>query len=153
MGDSEYIAQGVILGGIHHKTYDESPPRDHEGFFRRVIFALAAATLVFSLSVTAQTKPPGSCTPWPTCKDGGGGSGDVPAFFETCATLDQWTVTGKWSTSKGQCSAKNTDAARSMVTANAIDLSGAAEAQLSYTYRIQNADPGEYMEIACTYFN
>jgi hypothetical protein len=35
-----------------------------------------------------------------------------------------------------------------MVTSNNIDLSGAFDAHLSYEYRIENAGPGDYMEIS-----
>lgn len=49
------------------------------------------------------------CDPWPVCKDGGDGSGDTVAFSETCKNLKQWVVTGNWTTSRGECSAKNTD--------------------------------------------
>jgi hypothetical protein len=96
----------------------------------------------------ADAKPPGSCEPWPECKDGDDGSGEAPAFSENCQNLNQWTVTGNWSVSRGECSAKNTDAEHIMVTTSNIDLSGALEAHLSYKYRIENADVGEYMSIS-----
>ena len=94
--------------------------------------------------------PPGSCEPWPDCKGDDGGSEDGAVFSENCRTLDQWDVTGNWTTSHGECVAKNTDGAHAMVTAGTIDLSGAAEAQLSYKYRIDNADEGEYMRISAS---
>jgi hypothetical protein len=97
---------------------------------------------------TTDAKPPGSCDPWPDCKEGDDGSGDAPAFSENCQNLNQWTVTGNWSVSRGECSAKNTDAEHIMVTTSSIDLSGALEAYLSYKYRIDNADVGEYMSIS-----
>jgi hypothetical protein len=97
---------------------------------------------------TTDAKPPGSCDPWPDCKEGDDGSGDAPAFSENCQNLNQLTVTGNWSVSRGECSAKNTDAEHIMVTTSSIDLSGALEAYLSYKYRIDNADVGEYMSIS-----
>jgi hypothetical protein len=61
--------------------------------------------------------------------------------------LNQWVVTGNWTTSRGECSAKNTDTEHWMTTAADINLSGAFEAQLSYKFRIKNAGPGEYLKI------
>jgi len=114
----------------------------------RAIFLVATLTLIIGVLGSAEATPPGACEPWPECKGGDDGSGDAPAFSETCKDLTQWTVTGNWSVSRGQCSAKDTDAEHFMVTANNIDLSGAFEAHLSYKYRIENADLGEFMRIS-----
>ncbi|MCZ6446760.1 MAG: hypothetical protein O6831_00810, partial [Alphaproteobacteria bacterium] len=97
---------------------------------------------------SADAKPAGACDPWPGCNNGGDESGDGATFTENCKGLAQWTVIGTWSISKGECSAKNTDAEHFMVTATDIDLSGALEATLSYKYRIKNADFGEFMNIS-----
>ena len=115
---------------------------------------LFAATLTLFIGVingvagSARATPPGACEPWPACKEGDDGSGEAPAFSETCNDLTQWTVTGNWSVSKRECSAKNTDAEHFMVTATDIDLSAALEAHLSFDYRIENADPGEFMKVS-----
>ena len=114
----------------------------------RAIFIITALTLLIGVLGSADAKPPGSCEPWPECKEGDDGSGDAPAFSDICKNLNQWTVTGNWSVSRGECSVKNTDAEHVMVTATDIDLSGALEAHLSYKYRIENADIGEFMRIS-----
>ena len=114
----------------------------------RAIFFIATVTLIASFLGSADAGPPGSCTPWPDCKEGDDGSGDALAFSEACTDLTQWTVTGKWSVSRGKCSAKNTDGEHFMVTATNIDLSGALEAHLSYEFAIENADLGESMKIS-----
>ncbi len=114
----------------------------------RAIFIITALTLLIGVLGSADAKPPGSCEPWPECKDGDDGSGDTSTFSENCKNLNQWTVTGNWSVSRGECSVKNTDAEHVMVTATDIDLSGALEAHLSYKYRIENADIGEFMRIS-----
>ncbi len=113
----------------------------------RTFFFVAAVTLIIGVPSSADAGPPGSCVPWPGCKDGGDGSGDTAAFSENCKNLTQWAVTGNWATSRGECSAKNTDTEHLMTTATEIDLSGAFEAQLSYKFRIKNAGPGEYLKI------
>ena len=90
----------------------------------RAIFIIMALTLVIGVPGSVDAKPPNSCEPWPGCKDGGdgsgdgssGGSGDAPAFSDNCRNLNQWSVTGNWSDSKGECSAKNTDEEHFMVT-------------------------------------
>ncbi len=114
----------------------------------RAIFIITALTLLTGVPGSVDAKPPGSCQPWPECKEGDDGSGDGSAFSENCRGLGQWTVTGNWSVSRGECSAKNTDAEHVMVTAADIDLSGALEAHLSYKYRIENADTDEFMIIS-----
>ncbi len=114
----------------------------------RAIFFIAALTLIIGILGSAGAKPPSSCDPWPECKEEDDGSGDTPAFSDTCKDLTQWTVTGSWSVSRGECSAKNTDAEHFMVAATDIDLSGALEAHLSYKYRIENSDLGEFMKIS-----
>jgi len=108
---------------------------------------LATAAMIMGVLGSADAAPPGSCDPWPECKDGGDGSGDTTAFSETCKNLNQWMVTGNWATSRGECSAKNTDTEHLMTTIADIDLSGAFEAQLSYKFHIKNADPGEFLRI------
>ncbi len=112
---------------------------------------VVGASFLFLLS-PADAKPPGSCEPWPECKggeDGSGGSGgsDDAAFYEGCDDLARWTVSARWSARRGECQAKNTDAPHSMVTAGNIDLAGALDAHLSYTYRVENADPPGYLRI------
>ncbi len=68
-------------------------------------------------------------------------------FFEACDDTNQWDVTGKWRTSRGECSAKNTDAEHSMTTIADIDLSNKQDAFLTYKYHIDNADAGEFMRV------
>ena len=114
----------------------------------RAIFIIAVLTLMIAVPGSIGANPPGSCDPWPECKEGDDGSGDAPAFSENCKNLNQWTVTGNWSISRGECSAKNTGTEHAMVTAGNIDLSDTFEAHLSYKYRIENADVGEYMSIS-----
>ncbi len=108
----------------------------------REILIISALALLINVPISADAKPPGSCEPWPGCKEGdegpgNDGSGDPSAFSENCQNLTRWAITGNWSVSKGECSAKNTGAEHVMVTATNIDLSGALEAHLSYKYRIQ----------------
>lgn len=114
----------------------------------RATFFIATVTLFICALSPAGAKPPNSCDPWPECKEADDGSGDALALSETCKNLSQWTVTGNWSVSRGECSAKNTDVEHFMVTATDIDLSSALEAHLSYKFRIDNADFGEYMTIS-----
>jgi len=114
----------------------------------RAIFIITVLTLIIGVSGSADANPPGACDPWPECKEGDDGSGDTLAFSETCKNLNLWAVTGNWSVSRGECSAKNTDAEHFMVTTTEMDLSGALEAHLSYKYRIENADPGEFMKVS-----
>ncbi len=113
----------------------------------RALLFIASMMLMVGVPGSADAAPPGSCSPWPQCRNGGDGSGDA-AFFEACKDLTQWTVTGNWSASAGECSAKNTGAEHFMDTAANIDLSGVFEAHLSYEYRIENADPGEFLSIS-----
>ena len=114
----------------------------------RAIFIITVLTLIIGASGSADAGPPGACDPWPECKEGDDGSGDTLAFSENCKNLNLWTVTGNWSVSRGECSAKNTDAEHFMVTATEMDLSAALEAHLSYKYRIENADIGEFLRIS-----
>ena len=116
---------------------------------RRFLF-VATVVLVLGVPGVADADPPGACAPWPECKGGGDGPGGTAAFSETCKNLNQWVVTDKWTTAKGECSAKNTGIERSMTTATDIDLSGAFEAQLSYKFRIKNAGPGEFLRITAS---
>ena len=116
----------------------------------RALLLIVVLLVLGNAPGSAGAKPPGSCEPWPDCKGGDDGSGDGAAFSENCRSLDQWDITGNWTTSRGECVAKNTGGAHAMVTAGTIDLSGAAEAQLSYKYRIDNADAGEYMRISAS---
>jgi len=114
-----------------------------------------ALAIVFASFVSA--RPSNSCTPWPECKggggggdDGGGGGGstDPSGFSEDCKDISEWTATAKWSASKGVCSAKNTDAVHHMTTTSNIDLSNKQQASLTYSYHIDNADSGEYMQVS-----
>ena len=102
-------------------------------FVTALVFAMAVAN-------TVDAVPPGACTPWPACKEGD----DIVTseFFEACDDTSQWDVTGKWTTSRGECSAKNTDAEHSMTTIADIDLSNKQDAFLTYKYHIDNADAG-----------
>ena len=114
----------------------------------RAISIIAALVLISGVIGPGAANPPGKCDPWPQCKGGDNGSGDEPAFFDNCGDLSKWMVSGAWSVTKGECSAKNTDVEQDMITADDIDLSAALEAHLSYKYRIDNADSGEYMRIS-----
>lgn len=115
----------------------------------------AAFIMSFSLAIgiagSVVASPPGSCTPWPECKGGDDDSSGPGDFFEACGDLGRWTVTGHWSTSRGKCSAKNTDTEHFMTTTDNIDLSDKQEATLSYDYHIDNADSGEFLRVFVSY--
>ena len=68
-------------------------------------------------------------------------------FFDACDDLGQWTVTGSWTTSRGKCSAKNTDEERFMTTSEYINLLGKQDATLTYSYSLEGADAGEFMKV------
>jgi hypothetical protein len=114
----------------------------------RALLIIAVLMLVLGIPGSADAKPPNSCDPWPACKEGDDGSGDTSAFSENCKDLSQWTVTGNWSVSRGECSAKNTDAEHVMETTGTIDLSGALDATFSYKYRIESDGIDEFMRVS-----
>ncbi|MCH7850450.1 MAG: LamG domain-containing protein [Nanoarchaeota archaeon] len=116
-----------------------------------VISFVVLFSIVISLSFVL-APPPNACTPWPECKDGADPSeepeeNNIADFFETCDDLSKWTVTSKWTDSRGECSAKNTDAEHFMTTTSGIDLSGKINPTLTYDYHIDNADSGEFMRV------
>ena len=107
-------------------------------------------TLAFALGAinSVRAVPPGACTPWPGCEGGGDGSGETAAFLEVCDDTGKWNVTGSWTTSRGECSAKNTGTEQWMTTIENIDLSDMTAATLSFSYGIDNADAGEFMAVS-----
>ena len=112
---------------------------------------IAALSLAIGIVGSVDAQKPGRCSPWPECKGEDDGSNGTATFFEACGDLGQWTVTGNWTTSRGECSAKNTDTEHFMTTTDNIDLSDKISATFSYDFHIDNADAGEYMRVFISY--